>query len=99
MKLFTVEEIVSLVSGEQIGNCKHKIFAPEQIEKAIEGNVTFIGNSKYARLWESSNASVAIVFEGIKIEPGEGKAFIKVKNADLERKQLDFVPIDRVKTD
>lgn len=83
MKLFTVEEITSLVNGEQIGSCIHKIFAPEQIENAVEGNVTFIGSSKYARLWGNSNASVAIVYEGINILPEEGKAFIKVKNADL----------------
>ena len=83
MKLFSIEEIASLVKGEQIGNCKDKIHAPEQIETAIKGNVTFIENSKYASLWESSDASLAIVYEGIKIFPGEGKAFIKVKNAAL----------------
>jgi UDP-3-O-[3-hydroxymyristoyl] glucosamine N-acyltransferase len=83
MKLFTVEEITSLVSGEQIGSCKDKIYAPEQIENAEVGNITFIGNSKYAHLWEASNASVAIVYDGIKISPEEGKAFIKVKNPDL----------------
>ncbi len=83
MKSFSVEEITSLVQGELIGNCKDLIFAPEQIENAKKGNVTIIGNSKYTRLWESSNASMAIVYEGIKILPGEGKAFVKVKNADL----------------
>ncbi len=72
MKLFTVEEITSLVNGEQIGNCKTKIFAPEQIESAEIGNITFIGNAKYAHLWEASNASVAIVYDGIKISPEEG---------------------------
>ncbi|MGK0453343.1 MAG: UDP-3-O-[3-hydroxymyristoyl] glucosamine N-acyltransferase [Paraglaciecola sp.] len=83
MKSFSVEEIKSLVSGELIGNCKDQIFAPEQIENALKGNVTIIGNSKYARLWENSNASVAIVYEGIKILPEDGKAFVKVKNPDL----------------
>jgi len=83
MKSFTVEEITSLVSGEQIGFCKDKIHAPEQIENAVKGNVTFIGNSKYARLWENSNASLAIVYDGIKILPEDGKAFVKVKDADL----------------
>jgi UDP-3-O-[3-hydroxymyristoyl] glucosamine N-acyltransferase len=48
MKLFTVEEITSLVSGEQIGSCKDKIYAPEQIENAEVGNITFIGHSKYS---------------------------------------------------
>ena len=63
MKSFTVEEITPLVKGEQIGDCNDKIHAPEQIENAIKGNITFIGNSKYARLWENSNASAAIVDE------------------------------------
>ena len=83
MKSFSIEEITSLVQGELIGNCKDLIFAPEQIENAKKGNVTIIGNSKYTRLWETSNASMAIVYEEIKILPGEGKAFVKVKNADL----------------
>ena len=83
MKSFSVEEITSLLKGEQIGLCKDIIYAPEQIENATKGNVTFIGNSKYAKLWENSNASVAIVYEGITILPEEGKAFIKVKNPDL----------------
>jgi len=83
MKSFSIEEITTLVQGELIGNCTDLIFAPEQIENAKKGNVTIIGNSKYTRLWETSNASMAIVYEGIKILPGEGKAFVKVKNADL----------------
>ncbi|TXD51466.1 MULTISPECIES: UDP-3-O-(3-hydroxymyristoyl)glucosamine N-acyltransferase [unclassified Polaribacter] len=83
MKSFSFEEITSLVNGELIGNCKDKIYAPEQIEHAKKGDVTVIGNSKYARLWETSNASIAIVFEQIKIKPGEGKGFVKVKNPDL----------------
>lgn len=83
MKLFTVKEINTLLNGELIGNCSDNIYAPEQIENAVKGNITFIGNSKYARLWENSNASIAIVYDGIKIIPGLGKAFIKVKNPDL----------------
>ncbi len=83
MRTFTVQEINTIVKGELEGNCEHQIHAPEQIEKSEEGNITFIGNSKYAKLWSSSNASVAVVYESIKIEPGEGKAFIKVKNPDL----------------
>ncbi|PQJ82351.1 UDP-3-O-(3-hydroxymyristoyl)glucosamine N-acyltransferase [Polaribacter glomeratus] len=83
MKSFSIEEIAVLVNGEQIGNCNDQINAPEQIENAIKGNITFIGSSKYVGLWEKSNASLALVYEGIPILPGEGKAFIKVKNPDL----------------
>lgn len=83
MKLFTAEEVALLVKGELIGNCKDKIYGPEQIEAAKKGHITFIGSSKYTNLWEHSKASMAIVYDQIKILPEEGKAFVKVKNADL----------------
>ncbi len=83
MKSFSVKEIALMVKGELVGSCNQQINAPEQIENAVSGTITFIGNSKYARLWENSNASAAIVYDKITIEPGESKAFIKVKNPDL----------------
>jgi len=83
MKLFTVEEIAKLVNGEVEGSCKEKITAPEQIEKAKEGNITLIGSSKYIKLWKNSSASVAIINKTIKVEAIEGKALIKVENPDL----------------
>ncbi len=83
MKSFTIKEINSLLNGVLKGNCFEDITAPEQIEKAQKGQITFIGNQKFARLWESSNASAAIVDEKITIEPGDNKALIIVKNADL----------------
>lgn len=88
MKSFTVEEISKLVNGKLEGACDHKIEAPEQIEKAKKGTITFIGNSKYVKLWENSAASVAIVSEKIAISPSEGKALIKVENADLAMAML-----------
>ena len=83
MKSFTVEEINSLLKGELLGNCSENISSPEQIEKAEKGQITFIGNRKFAKLWNDSNASAAIVDEKLDIVPGDNKAFIKVKNADL----------------
>lgn len=88
MKSFTVEEISALLQGELEGSCVEKITAPEQIEKAQEGQITFIGNRKFAKLWDNSNASAAIVDEKLDILPGENKAFIKVKNADLAMAML-----------
>jgi UDP-3-O-[3-hydroxymyristoyl] glucosamine N-acyltransferase len=43
---------------------------------------------KYEKFWTTSNACAAIVNEDISIEPGENKAFIKVKNADLAMSQV-----------
>ncbi len=82
-KAFTITEINDLLKGELIGTTSHKIDGPEQIEKAQKNHITFIGNSKYVRLWETSNASAAIVDEKLSISSSENKALIKVKNADL----------------
>lgn len=80
---YTVEQINDILQGEITGKTSEPITSPEQVELAKAGQITFIGNKKYEKLWEQSEASVAIVNEDICIEPGEGRAFIKVKNADI----------------
>lgn len=83
MKSYSIKEISDLVGGEIVGSTADSISWPQQIEMSEPGNITFIGNAKYEKLWAASKASVAIVNDNISIEPGEGRAFIKVKNADL----------------
>ena len=62
--------------------------APEQLELASASEISFIGNKKYEKFWENSKACAAVVNEDISIEPGENRAFIKVKNADLAMSQV-----------
>ena len=88
MKNITIQEINEIVSGTIVGNTSHFITAPEQLEMASETEISFIGHKKYEKLWESSKACAAIVNEDISIAPGENKAFIKVKNADLAMSQV-----------
>lgn len=88
MKSYSIQEINEILKGVIIGNTFHAITAPEQLEAANESEITFIGNKKYEKLWMSSKACVAVVNEDISIEPGENKAFIKVKNADLAMSQV-----------
>ena len=83
MKSFTITEINELVKGELVGATSHLIDGPEQLEKAGNNHITFIGSQKYVRLWETSKACAAVVDEKFKVEPGENRAIIKVKNADL----------------
>ena len=52
MKSFTISEINKVIQGEVFGNTSHEITAPEQLEKAETDHITFIGNRKYAKLWE-----------------------------------------------
>ena len=83
MKSFTINQINDILNGVLEGNTSQPITGPEQLEKAGNNHITFIGSQKYARLWETSKASAAIVDEKLTIEPGENRAFIRVKNADL----------------
>ncbi|OYU85397.1 MAG: UDP-3-O-(3-hydroxymyristoyl)glucosamine N-acyltransferase [Flavobacterium sp. BFFFF2] len=88
MKAYTISEINNAVNGEIVGDFAAHITAPEQLELAKSNEITFIGNKKYEKLWAQSQAGVAIVNEDIGIEPGEKRAFIKVKNADLAMSQV-----------
>jgi len=83
MKKYTIEDINNVVKGTLVGATSLSITAPEQLELAKETEISFIGNKKYEKYWQDSKACAAIVNEDIAIEPGENRAFIKVKNADL----------------
>ena len=88
MKTFHLSEINAIIKGEIVGNTDKNISAPEQLEMASETEISFIGNKKYEKLWADSKACVAVVNEDIAIEPGDNRAFIKVKNADLAMSQV-----------
>lgn len=88
MKNFSIQEINAVLNGIIVGETTHKISAPEQLDLASETEISFIGNKKYEKYWETSNACAAVVNEDISINPGENKVFIKVKNADLAMSQI-----------
>lgn len=83
MKSFTIQELHNLIGGEIIGDTSLIITSPEEIKKAQKNQITVIGNSKFAKIWKTSNASAAIVDAKLDIKPEENKAFIKVENPDL----------------
>ena len=88
MKSYSIQEINDVLKGIISGTTIQKITAAEQLEVASDSHISFIGNKKYEKLWATSKASVAVVNEDISIEPGENRAFIKVKNADLAMSQI-----------
>jgi len=88
MKSFAIQEIAQKLGGEIIGNTNLIITGPEQLEQAKESQITFIGSKKYVKFWECSKASAAIVNEDLDLQPGEGRALIKVKSADLAMAEL-----------
>ena len=95
MKSYTIKEINEILKGELVGNTTQQINALEQMEKAGNNHITFIGSMKYARLWETSKACAAIVDENLEIEHGENRALIKVKNADLAMTILFHIKLEK----
>ena len=83
MKSYTISEINTILNGELIGNTTHTIDGPEQLQNAKNNHITFIGSTKYVNQWADSNACAAIINDNLNAEPGENRALIKVKNADL----------------
>lgn len=94
MKIFTLVEICKLLNGELQGNQMLSVTGPEQLEYATSDQITFIGHRRYLPLWEKSKACAAIINNNIKAEPGEGRAFVRVANADLAMALLleSFLP-------
>jgi UDP-3-O-[3-hydroxymyristoyl] glucosamine N-acyltransferase len=88
MKTYSIQEINDVLQGVIVGNTTQNITTPEQLDIATNTEISFIGNKKYEKFWQSSKACVAVVNEDISIEPGENRAFIKVKNADLAMSQI-----------
>jgi UDP-3-O-[3-hydroxymyristoyl] glucosamine N-acyltransferase len=94
MQTLSIEQINDKLKGVIVGHTTQAITGPEQLELASNQQISFIGNRKYIKLWENSNACAAIINADIELEPGENKAFIKVKNADVAMAELLelFVP-------
>lgn len=88
MKSYSIQEINEVLKGTIIGDTSTIINAPEQLELAGSSEISFIGNKKYEKFWETSKACAAVVNEDVSIEPGRNRAFIKVKNADLAMSQV-----------
>lgn len=88
MEHHCIQKITQLIQGTLVGNDQLKISHPEEITKANETQITFIGNRKYEKLWDGSNAIAAVVGENCTLIPGKNKAFIKVKNVEVAMIEL-----------
>ena len=80
---YTISELAAKLSGTISGDASLTISGIEQIEQAGPGQLTFVGGKKYVPLWEVSKASAALVNQDLAVEPGPGRAIIRVRNADL----------------
>lgn len=84
----TTQSIAQLVNGKLIGPGDLAIGGVEQVQLAQAGQLTFIGDKRYAERWGVSSASAALVTRGIEVEPRPGSALIFVEDADLAMAQV-----------
>jgi UDP-3-O-[3-hydroxymyristoyl] glucosamine N-acyltransferase len=83
MKTLTTRQIADLTAGQLQGPGDLPIAAMESLAKAAGGQITFVADEKYARDWPASRASAALVPRKLDLQPGDGRALIRVDNVDL----------------
>jgi len=86
MSTFTTQRLAELVSGELKGPPELSITGVEQVELAQPGQLTFIGNEKYVKLWPACRASAALVSRSLAsqvVDANGSRAIIVVGNADI----------------
>ncbi|MEM9835740.1 MAG: UDP-3-O-(3-hydroxymyristoyl)glucosamine N-acyltransferase [Bacteroidota bacterium] len=85
-----ISEITALLSGERRGDTAVDFTGAEQITKASQHHITFIGSRQYLKAWPNSQAGAAIISRSLAegADPGTGRAFVVVDNADLAMAQL-----------
>ena len=88
MVTLTTQQITLEVGGKLVGPGDLKLTGVEQLQRASAGQLTFIASEHFSRKWPASQASAALVNEGIDLEPGTGRALIVVSDADLAMGQV-----------
>ena len=83
MNQYTTEQISKEVNGTLEGSPSIIIKGVEQISSATTDQLTFIGEKKYIKLWDQSDASAAIISKHLSAKPGTDRALIRVADADL----------------
>ena len=83
MPTYTVQQIADRIHGELIGSGKIQIKGIDQLQSATHGFITFIRDESHKRRWTNSDASAALVSDDIEIEARNGRALIRVPDADL----------------
>lgn len=82
--LGVASDLANLVEGELEGHPSAEIVGVEMLEDARPGDLTFIGDAKYAKRWSTSEATVALANHDLDLGDWDRdvKAVIRVKDAD-----------------
>ncbi|MEM8738683.1 MAG: UDP-3-O-(3-hydroxymyristoyl)glucosamine N-acyltransferase [Planctomycetota bacterium] len=83
MSDYTTQSVAELIGGRLVGEPGLALTGVNEISLCGPGDLTFIGDENYASRWAHSEASAAVITEGLKLEPGPGRALLYVESADL----------------
>lgn len=80
----TADALASLVNGELEGDHDAVISGIEALQWAAEGDLTFVGDARHARLWAECAASVALADRSLDLGDWQraGRAVVRVDDAD-----------------
>lgn len=91
----TLNEIAKLIDGKVIGNGDILITGANGIKEAVEGEITFLANSKYSPLMDKTRASAIITSADA---PKAAKPVILTQNPSLAfAKIISMLTVDEVK--
>jgi len=78
------DEVLETIGGASLeGDWRGSITGIADLREARPGDLSFLGNSRYAHEVAGSRASVILLPEGFEESPGEERVFLRVKNPSL----------------
>ncbi len=77
-----LRDIAILLKAELVGDPERDIVRVAKIEEAVEGDLTFLANPKYARYLGETRASAVIVGKTIVLPPGRSAAELALLRVD-----------------
>jgi len=80
---YTTDQIRHHVDGQLEGPGDLQISGVDELRAAGPGQITFIGDTRHSRDWPSCAASAALLGAGLDAEGDNGRAIIRVDDADL----------------
>lgn len=83
MPVHSTHAIAERVAGDLVGPADLQITGVEELRLARPGQLTFVGHPRYAARWPESSASATLVNREVELEAGDGRALIRVNDADL----------------
>lgn len=83
MKSFSAQALAERVDGDLVGDPDVQLSGVNDLASAEPGDVTFIRDASQVGRWADSRAGAALVGPTVEGEPGPGRAFIHVPDADL----------------